>query len=74
VERVVRGSRNKSKADNVVVNGNPPYGYRVAEVDGKTSLVIHEAQAKIVCTVFTWYVHGDGESGPLTINDCGQAQ
>jgi site-specific DNA recombinase len=67
VERMVRGRRNKVKAGNVVVNGNPPYGYRVAEVDGKTSLVTHEAEAKIVRMVFTWYVHGDGESGPLTI-------
>lgn len=49
------------------VHGRPPYGYRLAEVDGKRTLVIHEPEARIVRLVFTWYVEGDGESGPLPI-------
>ncbi len=66
IERMVRGRRNKVKAGNVMVHGLPPYGYRVGEVDGKTTLVTHEPEAQIIRLIFAWYVRGDGKNGTLS--------
>jgi site-specific DNA recombinase len=66
-ERVVRGRRNKVKAGNVVTVGRVAYGYRRGEVDGKSTLLIFEPEAKIVRLIFTWYVHGDETGHPLAI-------
>jgi len=54
-ERMVRGRFNKVRAGHVLVHGLPPYGYRVAEVDGKHALVVYEPEAKVVRMVFDWY-------------------
>lgn len=67
-ERLVRGRRNKVKAGHVLLSGRVPYGYRVAEVEGKTTLVIQESEAQIVRLIFTWYVNGDGENGPISLS------
>jgi site-specific DNA recombinase len=40
-ERMLRGRRNKVKAGSVLVAGRPPFGYDVAEVNGRTTLVIN---------------------------------
>jgi site-specific DNA recombinase len=58
----------KVEAGNILVAGRPPYGYDVTNVDGKTVLAVNEQEARIVNLIFTWYVEGDGERGPLSIN------
>ena len=50
-----------------MVYGNPPYGYREAEVGGKKVLVIHEEEAEVIRRIFFWYVEGDVDTGPLSI-------
>lgn len=66
IERTVRGRFNKVRAGNVMVHGVPPYGYRVGEENGKTMLVVHESEARIIRLIFEWYVQGDGEGDPLS--------
>jgi len=66
-ERMLRGRRRAVEKGNVMVYGNPPYGYRLEEVDGKRTLVIDEEQAKVVRMIFTWYTQGDGSGEPLKI-------
>ncbi len=68
-ERMSRGRRQKVKAGSVLVAGRPPYGYDVAEVDGKTTLVINQKEARIINLIFTWYVEGDEKGRVMTIND-----
>lgn len=60
VERNVRGKRLKAKSGKVVGDGHAPYGYKYED----SKLVIIEEQAKIVRLIYTWYVVGDGDSGP----------
>jgi site-specific DNA recombinase len=66
VERMTRGRRNAIKAGNVMVHGQPPYGYRLVEVDGKSKLVTHEPEARIVRLIFQWYVLGDENGRKLS--------
>jgi site-specific DNA recombinase len=68
-ERMSRGRRQKARAGNVLVSNRPPYGYRTAEVDDKTVLVIVEQEAQIVRQIFNWYVMGDPEHGTMFMND-----
>ncbi len=63
IERCSRGRNSKAKSGKVVGNGLPPFGYRYR--DGQ--FVVVEEEAKIIRLIFTWYVHGDGNSKPLTI-------
>lgn len=67
-ERMTRGRRQKARAGSVVPHGHTPYGYRVEETDGKMMFVIHEPEARIIRSIFFWYVHGDESSKPLSIN------
>lgn len=66
-ERNTRGRRQKVKAGNVIVHGRPPFGYRLAEGNGRTMLEINEAEAEIVRLVFEWYTEGDHERGPMSM-------
>lgn len=66
-ERMVRGRRLRVQMGNVVVHGRPPYGYRLADVDGKRALVIDETEAHVVQLIFVWYTIGDGDDGPLSM-------
>lgn len=66
-ERMVRGRRMRVQTGNVVVHGRPPYGYKLADANGKRVLVIDEAQAHVVRLIFAWYTIGDGDDGPLSI-------
>jgi site-specific DNA recombinase len=66
-ERMTRGRLLKVRAGNVMPHGQTPYGYTSGEVDGKTMLIVHEPEAKIVRAVFTWFVHGDESGRPLSI-------
>ena len=67
-ERMKRGRYLKVKAGSTMFNGNPPYGYEeVQEANGKWVLSVVPEQARIVEMIFTWYVHGDGKSRPMTL-------
>lgn len=66
-ERMVRGRRQKVKAGSVLVAQHHPYGYKVVERNNKYQLEINESEAKIVKMIYTWYLEGDGESGPMPI-------
>jgi site-specific DNA recombinase len=66
-ERMIRGRRQKVKAGSVLVQGNPPYGYRVIEQGNRFALEVDESEARVVRLIFTWYVHGDGKDGPLSM-------
>ena len=66
-ERMTRGRRLSVQTGNVVVHGRPPYGYRLAEQDGKRVLVIYEPEARIVQLIFVWYTRSDGEEGPYSM-------
>lgn len=66
-ERMRRGRRASVKSGNVLVHGNPPYGYRLETLNGKRQLIINEEEARIVRLVFRWYVHGDDGGKPLAI-------
>ena len=65
-ERMVRGRRQKVKAGNIVVHGRPPFGYRLEELDGKSKLIIDEAEAQIVRYIYQLYVYGEDKHGPLS--------
>jgi len=65
-ERSVRGKLGKARAGYVVGNGLPPYGYRYEGEAHKGMLVICEEEARIVRLIFEWFVHGDGDSSPLS--------
>jgi site-specific DNA recombinase len=67
-ERMTRGRRQKVRAGNVVMHGHTPYGYRQEQVNGKTMLVIHEPEAQVIRSIFSWYVEGDKSGKPLSIN------
>ncbi len=64
-QRSVRGRRLKVKAGNVIFHGHLPYGYRLAETDGKRSLVVYEPEAQVVRNIFAWYTEGDGQREAL---------
>jgi site-specific DNA recombinase len=67
-ERMVRGRRNKIKTGSVHVAGRPPYGYDLAEEDGKYHLTINESEAQVVRMIYGWYTEGDGESGVMGVS------
>ncbi len=59
-ERMIRGRLSKVRAGHVLVHSTPPYGYEIGKSEnGKSTLVINEIEAKIVRTIFDWYVNGD---------------
>lgn len=61
-QRMIRGRRQKVKAGNIMVHGNPPFGYEIHKEGNKTSLMICEQEAEIVRTVFDLYVGDDKPS------------
>jgi len=66
-QRLQRGRRQSVKAGNVNVGAHPPYGYQVAEQDGRRVLEVYEAEAAIVRLIYAWYVDGSADEGPMTI-------
>lgn len=72
IERTVRGRQQKIKAGNVIVHGKPPYGYQLQEKSGKSELIIHPAEARIVKLIFQWYARGDENQPPLTSRQIAQ--
>ena len=63
VERNVRGKRLKARSGKVVGDGHAPYGYKYEN----SKLVIIEEQARIIRLIYTWYLVGDGDSGPMPV-------
>lgn len=51
-QRMVSGRRRKVENGEVIVHGNPPYGYRVAQQDGRSVLEIVDAMAEVVTLIF----------------------
>ena len=66
-ERMVRGRRQKVKAGSVVVHGRVLYGYRLAENNGKSELVIYEPEAEIVRLIYLWYTRGDSQNSRIGV-------
>lgn len=73
IERTARGRRSRVQSGSVFVSGHPPYGYRQAEQDGRRVLVINEAEAQVVRMAFAWFVHGDGNRGPMPLRTIARA-
>jgi len=55
-QRMVGGRRRKVAGGEVLVHGNPPYGYRLAEVDGRARLEIVDDMAQVVRLIFGLYL------------------
>lgn len=51
-ERMTRGKRLKVQAGHVLLHGHRPYGYHVAEQNGRKTLIIHEPEAEVVRLVY----------------------
>jgi site-specific DNA recombinase len=68
IERGKRGKRGKAQSGFVVTGARPPYGYSVRSEPHKSWLEVNEEEAAIVKLIFQWYLCGDGQHGPLSIN------
>jgi site-specific DNA recombinase len=68
IERSKRGKRGKAQSGFVVAGARPPYGYRVRTEPHKAWLEVDEEEAVIVRMVYQWYLRGDGQSEPMSIN------
>jgi site-specific DNA recombinase len=68
LERSKRGKKGKAQSGFVLVGSRPPYGYKVNSEPHKSWLEIDEDEAKIVRMVFQWYLFGDGNGFPLSMN------
>ena len=68
LERSKRGKRGKAMSGFVVVGSRPPYGYKVVSEPHKSWLELDEEEADIVRAVFEWYLFGEGEGEPLSMN------
>jgi len=68
LERSKRGKRGKAQSGFVLVGSRPPYGYKVNSEPHKSWLDIDEEEAKIVRLVFQWYLFGDGNNLPMSMN------
>ena len=64
-QRMTRGRRRKVHNGEVMTHGRPPYGYRLCVADGKQALEVYEPEARIIRMIYTWYLVGDSESGPM---------
>ena len=68
LERSKRGKRGMAQSGFVLVAARPPYGYRVASEPHKAWLVVVEEERRIVALVYRWYLYGDGQRRPFSIN------
>ena len=73
LERSKRGKRGKAKAGFVQVGSRPPYGYRVKSEPHKSWLEVNDDEAKIVRLVFGWYLKGNGEVRPMSMQSIAAA-
>jgi site-specific DNA recombinase len=65
--RMAGGRRKRAREGRPIVHGRPPYGYQLAEVDGKRTLIVDDTQAAVVRMIFDWYANGDDGAGPLSL-------
>jgi site-specific DNA recombinase len=68
IERTNRGKHAKMRQGKPLAGGPAPYGYTYVDQGKDRHLVIDEPAADIVRLIFRWYVFGDGESGPMSVN------
>ena len=68
LERSKRGKRGKAQSGFVLVGARSPYGYQVISEPHKAWLEIDPEEAKIVRLVYDFYLYGDGENEPLSLN------
>jgi site-specific DNA recombinase len=68
LERSKRGKRGKAKSGFVIAGSRPPFGYRVVSEPHKSWFEIDEEEAEVVRSIFSWYLHGEGGRGPLSMN------
>lgn len=54
-QRMVGGRRRKVAEGEVIVHGNPPYGYRLVEIDGRSMLEVVEETAQVIRMIFDWF-------------------
>ncbi len=77
IERTSRGRNGKAKAGRVVGSGYAPFGYKFTTervLNPKTGLYrevvtgleVLPAEAETVKLIYTWYVLGDDDGGPMT--------
>lgn len=67
-QRMIRGRRRRAEEGNVFPGEFAPFGYILAEKDGKRVFEIDPPAAETIRRIFTWYTVGDGEHGPLACN------
>jgi site-specific DNA recombinase len=67
LERAKRGKRGKAQGGFVVLGGRTPYGYTLKAEPHKAWLIINEEEKKIVLLIFEWYLYGDGQTGPRSM-------
>ncbi len=68
LERSKRGKRGKAQSGFVLVGSRPPFGYKVNSEPHKAWLEIEDDEAKIVRLVYQWYLFGNGNGQPLSMN------
>jgi len=68
LERGKRGKRGKAQSGFVIVGARPPFGYKTVSEPHKTWLEVDEEEAQVVVNVFNWYLRGDGDTGPMSMN------
>jgi len=66
LRRLATGRVGKVKKGNVMTP-NAPYGYKLVGQDGSAQFEIDEEEARVIKLMFTWYIYGVGEDGPMTI-------
>jgi len=59
MERMIRGRLSKVRAGHVLIHSTPPYGYKATKKDGRSTLTPYEPEARIVRSIFDWYINGD---------------
>ena len=55
-QRMVGGRRRKVAGGEVIVHGNPPYGYRLVEKDGRATLEVIEEMAQVITLIFDLFI------------------
>lgn len=65
IERTTRGRAAKLNRGSWLGNGHVPYGYRTVGQGRTRTLVVEEAHAAIVRSIFRWFVIGDENNIPL---------
>jgi DNA invertase Pin-like site-specific DNA recombinase len=66
-ERSARGRIGKAKAQKLIGNGTPPFGYRQIGHGRDVEYYIYEPEAVIIVLIFIWYVFGAGDGHPLSV-------